>query len=173
VLSKIGPIASDGVHDTDLMLWLTGSSIETAYAQTLSVRELANPDVAWTTYRFASGAIGVCENVWMLPKATPYRIDERMEIVGTKGVLSIQENGANLFVCDSDGWRAPDTTYWPLIDTYRGGALREEFLYFADCIRKGKKAEVITPEEAAAAVKACLAAEESARQGSAVRVSSR
>lgn len=170
VLSKIGPIAGDGVHDTDLMLWFTGSQIETAYAQTLSVRGLPNPDIAWTTYRFASGAIGVCENVWMLPEKTPYRIDERMEIIGTKGALSIQENGANLSVCDSDGWRAPDTTYWPLIDSYRGGALRDEFVYFANCIRQGKKPEVITPEEAAAAVKACFAAEESAARGSVVRL---
>jgi UDP-N-acetylglucosamine 3-dehydrogenase len=170
VLSKIGPIMGDGVHDTDLMLWFTGSRIETAYAQTLSVRGLANPDIGWTTYRFASGAIGVCENVWMLPEKTPYRIDERMEIIGTKGALSIQECGANLTVCDPDGWRAPDTTYWPLIGNYRGGALRDELIYFANCIRENKKPEVITPEEAAAAVKACLAAEESAAQNTVVHV---
>jgi UDP-N-acetylglucosamine 3-dehydrogenase len=170
VLSKIGPIAGDAVHDTDLMLWFTGSRIETAYAQTLSVRGLPNPDIGWTMYRFASGAIGVCENVWMLPEKTPYRIDERMEIIGTKGALSIQENGANLSVCDSDGWRAPDTTYWPLIDSYRGGALRDELIYFANCIRERKKPQIITPEEAAAAVKACLAAEQSAAQGGVVRL---
>jgi UDP-N-acetylglucosamine 3-dehydrogenase len=172
VLSKIGPIAGDGVHDTDLMLWFTGSLIETAYAQTLSVRGLANPDIAWTTYRFASGAIGVCENVWMLPEKTPYRIDERMEIIGTKGTLSIQENGASFSVCDSDGWRAPDTTYWPLVKDGRGGALREELIYFFNCIRKGQKPQLITPEEAAAAVKACLAAEESAAQGRVIRINS-
>jgi UDP-N-acetylglucosamine 3-dehydrogenase len=165
VLHKIGPIAGDGVHDTDLMLWFTGSSIETAYAQTLSVRALPNPDIAWTTYRFASGAIGVCENVWMLPEKSPYRIDERMEIIGTKGALSIQENAPSFSVCDPDGWRAPDTTYWPLIENHRGGALRDELAYFAACIREGRKPDLITPEEAAAAVKACLAAEESAAQG--------
>jgi UDP-N-acetylglucosamine 3-dehydrogenase len=170
VLSKIGPIAGDGVHDTDLMLWFTGSPIETAYAQTLSVRGLANPDIGWTMYRFESGAIGVCENVWMLPEKTPYRIDERMEIIGTKGAISIQETGANLSVCDSDGWRAPDTTYWPLIGDYRGGALRDEFIYFANCIREKRKPELITPEEAAAAVKACLAAEESAKSNTVMRV---
>jgi len=170
VLTKIGPILGDGVHDTDLMLWYTGARIETAYAQTLSVRGLPNPDVAWTTYRFDSGAIGVCENVWMLPEKTPYRIDERMEIIGTEGSLSIQENSANFSVCDRDGWRAPDTTYWPLIDGYRGGALRDEFAYFTGCIQQGKTPDVITPEEAAAAVKACLAARESAIQGRVVQL---
>src|SRR5206468_9999941 len=107
VLTKIGPIAGDAVHDTDLMLWFTGSPIETAYAQTLSVRGLPNPDLAWTTYRFASGAIGVCENVWMLPENTPHRIDQRKEIIATTGSLSIQENSANFAVCDQNGWRAP------------------------------------------------------------------
>jgi UDP-N-acetylglucosamine 3-dehydrogenase len=172
VLSKIGPIVGDGVHDTDLMLWFTGSPIQTAYAQTLSVRGLPNPDIGWTTYRFASGAIGVCENVWMLPEKTPYRIDERMEVIGTKGSISIQENGANLSVCDSDGWRAPDTTYWPLVGDARGGALRDELIYFTNCIRENKKPEVITTEEAAAAVKACLAAEQSAVQNTVVRLDS-
>jgi UDP-N-acetylglucosamine 3-dehydrogenase len=172
VLAKIGPIVGDGVHDTDLMLWFTGSTIETAYAQTLSVRGLANPDIGWTTYRFASGAIGVCENVWMLPEKTPYRIDERMEIIGTTGAISIQENGPSLSVCDPDGWRAPDTTYWPLVGKYRGGALREELIYFTNCIRESTKPTLITPEEAAAAVKACLAAERSAAQNSVVRVDS-
>ncbi len=170
VLTKIGPIAGDAVHDTDLMLWFTGSQIETAYAQTLSVRGLPNPDLGWTTYRFADGAIGVCENIWMLPEKTPYRIDERMEIVGTLGSMSIQENSANFSVCDPDGWRAPDTTYWPLIGSHRGGALRDELAYFANCIREGRKPDVITPEEASAAVKACLAAEESAAQGRIVRL---
>jgi UDP-N-acetylglucosamine 3-dehydrogenase len=170
VLTKIGPISGDGVHDTDLMLWFTGSRIETAYAQTLSVRELPNPDIAWTTYRFASGAIGVCENVWMLPEKTPYRIDERMEIIGTEGALSIQENSASFTVCDPNGWRSPDTTYWPLIGDYRGGALRDEFIYFANCIREGKKPEVITPEDAAAAVKACHAAEKSSELGTVVHL---
>ncbi|MEO7652536.1 MAG: Gfo/Idh/MocA family oxidoreductase [Bryobacteraceae bacterium] len=170
VLTKIGPIIGDGVHDTDLMLWFTGARIETAYAQTLSVRGLPNPDLGWTTYRFDTGAIGVCENVWMLPEKTPYRIDERMEIIGTEGALSIQESGANLSVCDRDGWCAPDTTYWPLADGYRGGALRDELAYFAACIRQGKKPDLITPEEAALAVKACLAAEESAALGTVVRL---
>ena len=85
VLQKIGPIIGDGVHDTDLMLWYTGASIETAYAQSLNVRGLKYPDLGWTLYRFDSGAIGVCENIWFLPDKTAFQIDERMEIIGTRG----------------------------------------------------------------------------------------
>jgi len=170
VLAKIGPIVGDGVHDTDLMLWFTGARIETAYAQTLSVRNLPNPDIGWTMYRFDSGAIGVCENVWFLPQKTPYRIDERMEIIGTDGAIYIQESAASLSICDRDGWRSPDTTYWPLVDGHRGGALREELAYFVDSILRGERPGIITPEEAAASVKACLAAEDSAAKGIPVRL---
>ncbi|MEZ5351897.1 MAG: Gfo/Idh/MocA family oxidoreductase [Bryobacteraceae bacterium] len=168
VLPKIGPIAGDGVHDTDLMLWFTGARIRSAYAQTLSVRDLPNPDLGWTTYRFDTGAIGVIENVWCLPEGTPYRIDERMEIIGTEGVITIQESGPSLSVSGKDGWRAPDTTYWPLIGDARGGALREQLRYFAGCIQDGRAPALTTLEESMEAVRACLAAERSAREGSPV-----
>jgi UDP-N-acetylglucosamine 3-dehydrogenase len=170
VLAKIGPITGDGVHDTDLMLWFTGAKIETAYAQTLSVRQLRFPDIGWTTYRFDSGAIGVCENVWLLPEKTPYRIDERMEIIGTEGAIYIQETPASLSVCGKDGWQSADTTYWPMLYGMRSGALREELQYFSRCIVEDKQPAVIRPEEALEAVRACLAAEKSAELGNPVAV---
>jgi predicted dehydrogenase len=52
----------------------------------------------------------------------------------------------------------------------RSGALREELAYFANCLLAGNKPEIVTPEEALEAVRACLAAEESAAKGSVVRV---
>lgn len=170
VLPKIGPIVGDGVHDTDLMLWFTKSRIKKVYAETLSVRKLRHPDIGWTMYRFDSGAIGVCENVWFLPQKTPYRIDERMEIVGTEGSMHIQDGPPNFSVCDRNGWRTPDTTYWPVLHGRRAGALREELAYFADCVLEGQKPSVITLEESMAAVRACLAAEESAASGRAVEL---
>jgi UDP-N-acetylglucosamine 3-dehydrogenase len=170
VLTKIGPIAGDGVHDTDLMLWFTGAKIEKVYAETLSVRGLPNPDIGWTMYRFDSGAIGVCENVWFLPQNTPYRIDERMEIIGDGGAMHIQDTSPNFSLYDKDGWRSTDTTYWPMLHEVRSGALREELAYFANCILTGTKPAIITLNEAMAAVRACLAAQESAVSGSAVRI---
>lgn len=173
VLEKIGPIIGDGVHDTDLMLWFTGARIESVYAQTHSVRGLRYPDIGWTMYRFDTGAIGVCENVWFLPPKTPYRIDERMEIIGTEGSMQIQDDSPNFSVCDKEGWRTPDTTYWPVLHHQRSGALRDELAYFANCIIEGKKPDIITLEEAMTAAKACLAAHESAARGEIVTLDSR
>lgn len=170
VLSKIGPIIGDGVHDTDLMLWYTGANIETAYAQTVDVRGMKYPDIGWTMYRFDSGAVGVCENVWFLPDTTAFQIDERMEIIGTEGSIHIHESFPNLSVFDKNGWRMPDTTYWPELHGVRAGALRTELDYFATCIAEGTPPTIISPEESMAAVQACLAAEHSAATGEIVRV---
>jgi len=170
VLPKIGPIIGDGVHDTDLMLWYTGARITTAYAQTVDVRGLKNPDLGWTMYRFDSGAVGVLEDVWFLPQNTPFDIDERMEIIGTEGSIHIHETHPNLSILDADGWHCPDTTYWPLIRGQRLGALRDELAYFVNCITGGQPPSIITPAESLAAVEACLAAEESAATGEVVHL---
>lgn len=170
VLKKIGPIIGDGVHDTDLMLWYSGAKVVSAYAQTVDVRGLKYPDIGWTMYRFDSGAVGVLENAWFLPARTPFRIDERMEVIGTEGSIHIHETHPNLSICDRDGWQSPDTTYWPQLHGVRSGALREELAYFSTCIQEGRRPTIITPEESRAAVAACLAAEKSAATGAVVKL---
>ena len=170
ILDKIGPIIGDGVHDTDLMLWYSQDRIETAYAQTVDVRGKKHPDLGWTMYRFASGATGVLETVWCLPDKTAFQIDERMEIIGTEGSIHIHETHPNFSICDREGFHSPDTTYWPELHGDRGGALRDELAYFVRCISEGNAPTIITPQESLEAVRACLAAEESAASGQIVRL---
>jgi UDP-N-acetylglucosamine 3-dehydrogenase len=170
VLDKIGPIIGDCVHDTDLMFWFSGSRAVTAYAQTVKVREHAHPDLGHVMYRLENGASCILESVWCLPDTTPFQIDERLEVIGTEGSISIHDTHPNLMIVDNGGARCPDTTYWPTIHGQLRGALRDELAYFADCIATGKKPDVITPEESREAVRACLAAEESAATGKVVTI---
>lgn len=170
VLDKIGPIIGDCVHDTDLMFWFSESRAVTAYAQTVQFRQHANPDLGQVMYRLANGASCILESVWCLPNTTPFQIDERLEVVGTEGSVSIHDTHPNLMIVDKDGSRCPDTTYWPNIHGQLRGALREELAYFVNCVATGTKPTVITPEESREAVKACLAAEESARTGKVVEI---
>jgi len=170
VLPKIGPIVGDGVHDMDLLLWYSGAKPVSVYAKTVTVRGLGNPDLGWSLFTMDSGAVIVLENVWFLPSTTAMQIDERMEVIGTEGSIHVQEVAPSLAVCDKTGWTYPDTTYWPTLHGRCAGALRDELAYFVDCIQRGEKPTVITPEESMAAVVACLAAEESARIGAEVRL---
>ena len=91
ILNKIGPIVGDAIHDTDLMLWFTGDRVGSAYAQTVSVRGLKHPDIGQTMYRFAGGATATLETVWCMPEKTPFDIDERMSIIGTEGIIHVQD----------------------------------------------------------------------------------
>jgi len=170
ILNKIGPIVGDAIHDTDIMLWLTGDRIVSVYAQTVSVRNLKHPDIAQTMYRFAGGATATLETVWSMPDKTPFDIDERMSIIGTEGILHVQDTFPNLAIVDGNKLHSPDTTYWPVFDGVRGGALRDEFTYFARTALSGGKVTIGTPEDATAALEATLAAEESARTGKLVNI---
>lgn len=170
VLDKIGPIIGDCVHDTDLMFWFSGSRAISAFAQTVKVREHANPDLGQVMYRLKNGASCILEAVWCLPDTTPFQIDERLEVIGSAGSISIHDTHPNLMIVDSKGARCPDTTYWPTIHGQLRGALRDELAYFVNCVATGEKPAVITPEESREAVRACLAAEESARTGRVVSI---
>jgi predicted dehydrogenase len=170
VLQKIGPLLGDGVHDTDLMLWISGQRIESAYALTHSTRHLKHPDLGWAMYRFAGGAIGVIEDVWCLPDGTPFRIHEQLEIIGTKGAIYVHGGDTNLVVQTAAGVDCPDTLYWPQVHGEIGGALRAELAYFLDCVARDVRPTVVTPLEARAAVEAVTAAERSAATGEVVRL---
>jgi UDP-N-acetylglucosamine 3-dehydrogenase len=170
ILNKIGPIVGDAIHDTDVMLWFTGDRVVSAYAQWVDVRGLKYPDIAQTMYRFAGGATATLETVWCMPEKTPFDIDERMTVIGTEGFIHVQDTFPNLGIASQDKFHSPDTTYWPDFDGMRGGALREEFSYFARCALEGRSPEIGRPEDAMAALEATLAAEESARTGEVVRI---
>lgn len=170
VLDKIGPIIGDGVHDTDLMFWLAESRAVSAYAQTVQVRAHTHPDLGHVMYRLENGASCILEAVWCLPDTTPFQIDERLEIVGTEGSISIHDTHPNLMVVDKNGSRCPDTTYWPTLHGRLQGALRDELAYFVNCVATGQAVTVITPEESREAVRACLAAEQSAATGKLVQL---
>ncbi len=170
VLDKIGPIIGDCVHDTDLMFWFSESRAVSAFAQTVQFREHAHPDLGQVMYRLENGASCILESVWCLPDKTPFQIDERLEVVGTEGSVSIHDTHPNLMVVDKEGAQCPDTTYWPSIHGRLHGALVNELAYFANCVLEERKPEVISPEASREAVRACLAAEESARTGEVVKL---
>jgi len=170
VLDKIGPIIGDGVHDTDLMFWFSESRAISVYAQTVQVREYTNPDLGQVMYRLENGASCILEAVWCLPDTTPFQIDERLEIIGTEGSISIHDTHPNLMIVDKDGSTCPDTTYWPEIHGRLSGALRDELSYFTNCVETKQPPSIISPEESREAVRACLAAEESARTGEVVKI---
>ncbi len=167
-LDTIGPILHTGSHDTDMMLWLTGAKIVSAYAQTVNTLGYAYDDMAQLMYRFDSGATAIYEGAWCMPDSTPFDLDERMSVIGTEGFIQIQDTFPNIGMCSKAGFASPDTTYWPELHGATSGALRDEWSYFVRCILEGTRPQLITPEEAMEAVRAVRAAHESATSGAVV-----
>jgi len=164
-LKKISALFGDGVHDLDLMLWYSGARPKSVYAQSLNTRpELPHDDLGWAMFRLDSGAIAVIENIWCLPENAPYAIDARMEIVGTKGAISIDNSGVGYTVLKKEGLSFPQSTYWPKVHGLRRGFLKEELDYFTRCVAEGKKPTVITAQESRLVVHAMKTAEKSAKE---------
>ncbi len=177
-LNKISPLLGDGVHDVDLMMWFLGRAPSRIFARNVRVDECVYPDIGWAMLEFGDlagshaapreAAVGVIETNWRLPENTPTTIDAVLEIVGTEGRITIDCGHAGLAILDRQRLHYPDTAYWPVLHGRRVGALLYELEYFADCIRHGRKPNVITPEEAARAVCVMEAAERSAALGEAL-----
>ncbi len=164
-LNKISALFGDGIHDFDLMLWYTGAKPKTVYAQTINTRpEFKYDDVASALFRLNDGTFAAIENNWSLPDSAPFAIDAKMEIIGSEGIINIDNSGNNYSVLTKKGISYPQSTYWPKVHGMRRGFLKEEFDYFLKCIAGGKKPEVITPRESRDVVYAMRMAEKSARE---------
>jgi UDP-N-acetylglucosamine 3-dehydrogenase len=162
-LNKISALFGDGIHDLDLMLWYSGAKPKTVYAQTSNTRPgMKYDDIAWALFRLNNGALAVIENIWSLPDNVPYAINATMEIVGTEGVIEIDNSGRNFSILTKKGLSYPEARYWPVIHGSRRGFLKDEFSYFLNCIVNKTKPTVITPQESRDVVYAIRMAEKSA-----------
>ena len=164
-LQKISALFGDGVHDLDLALWYTKSKPVSVYAQTRKTKSnIVYDDLGWAMFSLEDGAIVVIENLWCLPDNVPFAIGAVIQIVGTKGAITIDNSGENFKVLTEKGLQYPPTVYWPKVHGLRRGILKEEFDYFLKCILNKKVPDVITPEESKAVIHAIRTAEKSAAE---------
>ncbi|NPV78754.1 MAG: Gfo/Idh/MocA family oxidoreductase [Firmicutes bacterium] len=153
------------VHDIDLMLWYIRSKVVRVYAEraAIALKDLGIDDAVFATIKFENGAIGNLEYSWILPPASPAKIDARLEIVGTKGAGYVDLSDQGLRFVGAEGVSFPDTGHWPEFDGMIRGDLREEIMAFVDCVKSGKP-PVISPEEALEAVRVALAIMQSIKE---------
>ncbi|MDF2722207.1 MAG: oxidoreductase domain protein, partial [Paenibacillus sp.] len=90
-LSGGGALLDHTVHVMDLMNWFTGAQVEEvyAYAATIFHEDLQVDDTGMMHVKFDNGVFGVIDTSWSRLKAFPTWGDVTMEIVGTKGSISV------------------------------------------------------------------------------------
>ena len=175
IQKRSSAIYDEMIHDMECILWFTGNKIKCrkVYTQTKNVRGLLKPDICWSMFTFDNGMIAVLEANWFLPDNTPYTsaMDSRMEIHGDKGMIYIDLGPMGLSVNDKDGWRTPDTTWWPEKLGRVEGALGDEIRYFADFVMQGEAPQGVgDPQRARDALEIVVAAERSAEEDKVIEI---
>ena len=167
ILNKIGPIVGDAIHDTDIMLWFTGDTVATAYAQTVDAR-LSTPTSARpctaSGRRHGDAGNGVVHAGEDPVRYRRAHVDHRHRGHHPRAGYVPQPRHRR-----RQQLHSPDTTYWPMFNGVRGGAARRVQLLRRDRAQR-RHGDHRHPEDATAALEATLAAEESARTGNIVRI---
>jgi len=169
-LQVLSTIMGDAVHDIDIMNWfLPGQKAKSVYGMSYKTRDdITYTDIGWVNIKYDGGTLAVAESCWNLPDGSPFPIDAKMEVIGTKGVIYLFDPSMPLVIDDGQRREIKETVYWPTVNGKIGGALHAELQYFIDCIVKGEKPTITTLKEARDVIAICSAAEESAKTGQAV-----
>ncbi|HEY7030720.1 MAG TPA: Gfo/Idh/MocA family oxidoreductase [Thermomicrobiales bacterium] len=164
IYGRAGPALVTAIHDIDVMLWITGSTVVSVRAfQRLGTLPGDHCGV-WALMRLASGTIAMIESSWMTPDGVEPGGDDAFSAIGTKGLARIQFDVPPMWISTSDGLRAPDVSFEPRVNGVSTGALREELAYFTACVLDGIRPTAIAPEDGRAALAVALAMIDSARQ---------
>ncbi|MFV0490151.1 MAG: Gfo/Idh/MocA family protein [Vibrio fluvialis] len=128
-----------GVHDLDLLLWLTGSEI--AHVQAMGRKVFTDKwDVSLAHIELKNGIIASVENHWLIHGASARSAFAGIEVFGDKGTASIDLSTGELeLVTDDLGMsRRIDSRNWSHDGGVSGGSLRRELETWIDAIVSGK-----------------------------------
>ena len=161
-----------GVHDYDMVRWVTGSEVTEVVARDRHghLAGLGYPveDASVALLTLANGALATVEEGWILPDSHPVGFDQRFDVNGAGGRIELvgHEGGVSIM---SERVTWPDTQLWPTIHGQVDGALRRELWHFVDVLR-GDATPMVTGVDGLAALKIALAVEEASRLGTPVRL---
>ncbi len=166
------PVVENSIHDIDLMLWYTGRPVRRVRGYDRKAIATRHADTFWGIIEFEGGPIGVVETIWLLPKPAGVLLDDAFQLIGDQGIANMALFPGSLSFWRDTGFEIPDIGYDPRVHGAALGALRDELAYFCDCVRNGRKPEIITAVEAKNAVRVAMALMESARLDKDVEIKS-
>ena len=104
-----------GVHDADLIRFVTGQDVEVVGAIGRNVLSPAEADIVHALIRLDGGAVGTMENSWTLPHSRPSRADAGFRLIGSKAAIEVSLSHNDLLMVPRDGGSAVnmDTYFWP------------------------------------------------------------
>ncbi|MFJ7727792.1 Gfo/Idh/MocA family protein [Neobacillus sp. NPDC097160] len=154
------------IHDIDYINWYMGCEPVSVFAKNRSVllKEQGMNDVIYAIVTYENGAIACLEACWVLPENSPTIIDDKLELVGTKGVAYIDSCDYGVRFVSNSGIAYPDTRHWYYTNGEVSGDLAEEIMAFVNDSMNNRKS-IITPKEALDSLRVVDAIERSIKEG--------
>ncbi|MBM4241648.1 MAG: Gfo/Idh/MocA family oxidoreductase [Euryarchaeota archaeon] len=155
-IKDVGVTVDLAIHDIDVMFYLFDSRVSQIFANMGSIlAEVLYEDHAEIMTKFNNGIIGMLEVNWL----TPYKKRE-LEITGVDGIISIDYIDQSIKVYGK---------FAQNIDIAHKEPLKEEISSFLSCLINDHDPK-ITGEDGVYALKVVLAAMESARKNSPIKI---
>ena len=154
------------IHDIDYVNWFMGCKPVKVFAKARSVllKGYDMDDVIYALVTYVNGAVACLEACWVLPENSPTIIDDKVELVGTKGVVYVDACDNGVRFVTGDRVQYPDSRHWYNVNGAPSGDLSEEIMAFIGNIVNGTKS-IITPEDALNSLKVVDAIERSIAEG--------
>ena len=132
-----------GSHTVDTLRFLSGDEVERVYAVArsgvLAARGIEAPDIYQAILEFRSGMIATTENNWIVPETNPSVNDFKLNILGSKGMISMDLMHNSLIERYLDGAAdRPDILVGPMIHGRHTGFAYESIRSFVDSLVSGK-----------------------------------
>jgi predicted dehydrogenase len=163
-----------GSHSLDTLRWFFDDDVKRVYSVSREgiLRGLGvdTVDTYLTTLEFKKGGVAQMENGWITPNANPCINDIKFNILGDKGMISLDVSSHNLIRKYTDEKvTVPDMVVQHSIFGYPKGFAFESIRSFVDCLLSGEPFHVSITDAANTSL-TILAIMESARTRSPVEV---
>lgn len=162
-LSGGGAVLDHTVHVMDLMNWFLGSRVKEVYAEAGTLfHDIEVDDAGLVHVKYENGVVAVLDTSWSRPKSFPTWGDVTMEIIGTRGVISVDSFAQKNEVYNDEKMK---TQWSSWADGMDEGLVRG----FLDAIRDNREVP-ITGEDGLRSTEVALAAYESIKKGQPVKL---
>src|SRR5213596_210674 len=172
---KLSPAAMEATHDLDFILWcLEPAKPVRVYSQANfgAMREAGaaqTPDTQWITVTLDSGLSFVVGGGWSLPPGYPNFSTTWIEMVGTEGVVMVDDSHRDVVVNTvGKGMQLPLSTMpGEFVEHTYAGPMAAETVHFLEAVALDRPV-LVTPEHARMVMEVYLAADLSAERNEAV-----
>lgn len=157
---RVGVHAFLGVHDLDLLLWITGADVVRASADGKKVFG-EHWDISVACLELDNGTFAQVENHWLIHPDAQRSCLAGVQVFGEKGMALLDLSTQELEVVTDavPQSKRVDTHNWTQDETLSGGSLRREIEAFVQAARTGSPVPV-SGEEGTKAVRAVTMVEE-------------